>query len=119
MNDDDISGIIGNAREALDLIEEVAGKVSENTATDNKVDLDNDMVRSAVVTDDHVRLTADVGDISVDEVSIGYLAGNLQIGLGKDKIVCNVPDNVMIGKLELSINNGVLEATLPREGGEE
>jgi len=119
MKDKDISGLIDNAREALDLIDDVREKVHENTVTEDTVDLDDDMVRTATVYDDEVKLTAEVGDISVDELTVGYVDGYLEIGVGKDIIQCNVPDDIQVGKLELSVNNGVLAVELPRSGGDQ
>lgn len=69
--------------------------------------------------EDHVRIVADVSGEDFDEISISVEDGKATVRAGGNDITVPVPEDTLEDVVDAFVNNGVLEVTIRREGGDD
>lgn len=121
MNDDDDGiDIVDMFKKASDFVDDNEDLVRSFIPEENQVDIgEQSPLKSAIVNDDEVIVTVEVKNGKFEDITVKRAEEGVIIGMNGDKVKANIPNDVDIDGADAMLNNGVLEVTLPRQGGDE
>lgn len=111
----------------MDMVDKAVNFYQENREMFESLAPDEDTVKidgksplkSATVDDDMVYVTIEVPGDGLDSIRIDEDDDGVIIGMNGENIKAEVPEDVNTDNADASLNNGVLQVKIPREGGEE
>lgn len=80
---------------------------------------DDDPLKQAMVDEDKAMVTVDVGTDELEDIRLALNGTTVEIGIGADTIMADVPADVDMDDASARLNNGILEVEIPRVGGDE
>lgn len=118
--DKDKGGLFDALDKAIDVYESNEDTIKEFFGDDNEVTIDGEEpLKQALVEEDKAIITVDVGAGDLQNINIQLEGETAKIKIGGSTVTAKVPEDVNMDDAKATINNGVLEVEIPREGGEE
>lgn len=119
-DNDDNNGIIDTIDKVIGLYEENKDMLEGALPSGNSVKIDDKSpLREAIVTDSEVTVVMEVKGEGFENIRVDDTDDGIIVGLNGKTVKAEVPSDVDIDQAEASLNNGVLEVQIPREGGGE
>lgn len=113
-------GILDAVDKIINIYQENKDMVEGVVPSGNSVNIDDQSpLREAIVAEDEVTIVMEVKGGGFDNIRIDDTEKGILVGMNGKTVEAEVPSDVDIDGAEASLNNGVLEVKLPREGGEE
>lgn len=113
-------GIFDMLDKAVNFYEENKDMIQEVAPSGNSVKIDDKSpLREAIVSDDKVMIVVEVKGDGFSNIIIDDTEDGVVVGMNDEKVVAEVPDDVNVDQAGATLNNGVLEVTIPRNKEEE
>lgn len=80
---------------------------------------DEEPLKQALVDDEKVLVTVDVGEGGVENIRLNLDGTTAKVEVGGKNVTAEVPEDVNMDNASAVMNNGVLEVIIPREGGKD
>lgn len=114
-------GLFDMIDKAINLYNDNKDMIKEVVPDEERLKIDEKSpLREAIVSDDEVIVVVEVKDESLNNIVVDDSPEDgVIVGMNNQTVKAEVPSDVDIDKTEVSLNNGVLEVKIPREGGEE
>jgi len=121
--DRDIVDLFNSLAEGAEKMKEIADE-NEDLINDffgggssTKID-DPEPLRESHITEDSVKIVAEVSDDGFQNMGVKFKEGELMIEAGEDKLVAQVPNDIIKDSVDAKLNNGVLIVEMDREDDE-
>lgn len=112
---DKIEDIFDLFQTGMDVIDENEDKINRLLGGSNIIGVkDDDLLKEVIKDEDSVKIIAETKD-DYDTVSIRKSGGQVELILDEENIVADIPSDSIVEEVEATINNRVLEVTIPRE----
>ena len=112
---DTIRDLFEMVEEGMELVEENEEVLRNITGADNRLNLrQQDMLREVKKQDDKILIITET-EKEFDSFELTQSDGSIIIRLDDKDIVVNAPDDCVLEETEATLNNKVLEVSIPRE----
>lgn len=112
---DTLKDLFEMIEQGMDLVNENEDTLRSITGSKQTVSIgDEHMLREVKKQDDKVLIITETKR-EYDTISIGREDGNVVLSLDDKELVADVPEDCDLDGVEASLNNNVLEVTIPRE----
>lgn len=120
MKDDDKPDFVDIIRGAIDVYEENKHLLDGIDSDSNKLDVsEREPLQQVVKSEESVIVTMEVSSSDLDQITLNLEGEKAVIGIGSSTLEVSVPEDAEVGSADATLNNGILEVTIPRNGGEE